>query len=75
MHIVIMGCGRVGSLVALQLTQAGHSVSVIDQEESAFKRLGPNFLGNKVVGIGFDRDRLTDAGISSADAFLSLIHI
>lgn len=67
-----MGCGRVGSLVALQLTQAGHSVSVIDQEESAFKRLGPNFSGNKVVGIGFDRDRLTEAGISSADAFIAV---
>ena len=67
-----MGCGRVGSLVALELENAGNSVSIIDQEESAFKRLGKSFAGNKIVGIGFDRDRLNEAGITKADAFIAV---
>lgn len=67
-----MGCGRVGSLVALELDQAGHSVSVIDQDENSFKRLGSSFGGNRVIGIGFDRDRLNEAGIANADAFIAV---
>lgn len=72
MHIVILGCGRVGSMLAAELDSSGHSVSVIDQEASAFKRLSKNFKGTTVTGIGFDRDRLIEAGINNADAFIAV---
>ena len=72
MHIVILGCGRVGSTVAHELEKSGHSVAVIDQEAGAFKRLGQDFKGKTVTGIGFDRDRLIEAGIEQADAFIAV---
>lgn len=59
-------------MVALELEHSGHSVSVIDQEASAFKRLGTDFQGTTVTGIGFDRDRLIEAGINKADAFIAV---
>ena len=68
-HVVIMGCGRVGSSLAIELEAAGHTVSVIDQAREAFRRLGPNFKGRTVTGVGFDRDTLLEAGIQDADAF------
>jgi trk system potassium uptake protein len=58
-HFVIMGCGRVGSTLALSLESQGHDVAVIDQNASAFRRLGTTFEGKRVTGIGFDRDTLT----------------
>ena len=61
MHIVIMGCGRVGSALANELDSLGHSVAVIDSEAKAFKRLRPGFGGSTVTGIGFDRDVLIEA--------------
>jgi trk system potassium uptake protein TrkA len=67
-----MGCGRVGSLLALDLEEAGHSVTVIDQSKEAFRRLGPDFKGRTVTGVGFDRDTLLEAGIESADAFAAV---
>jgi trk system potassium uptake protein len=67
-HVVIVGCGRVGSAVALDLTGAGHSVAIIDKRPEAFSRLGPAFTGQAIAGIGFDRDRLLEAGIERADA-------
>jgi trk system potassium uptake protein TrkA len=67
-HVVIVGCGRVGSAVALDLTGAGHTVAIIDKRPEAFSRLGPNFAGQAIAGIGFDRDRLLEAGIERADA-------
>lgn len=72
MHVVVMGCGRVGSQLARTLDKQGHSVSVIDQEPAAFAKLGPNYSGGKVVGIGFDRDRMTEAGIDKAHAFAAV---
>ncbi len=72
MHIVIMGCGRVGSLLAHTLDGAGHSVAVIDHEASAFRRLDRGFSGITVTGVGFDRDVLTEALIDSADAFVAV---
>lgn len=69
---MILGCGRVGSMLAAELDSSGHSVSVIDQEASAFKRLSKNFKGTTVTGIGFDRDRLIEAGINNADAFIAV---
>jgi trk system potassium uptake protein len=71
-HIVIMGCGRVGSSLAHRLEEAGHSVAIIDQNPSAFRRLGPEFAGTQVTGIGFDQQTLTRAGIERADAFAAV---
>jgi len=71
-HIVIMGCGRVGSTIAHTLEAKGHSVAVIDQDADAFRRLGTEFTGITVTGIGFDRDVLTAAGIEHADAFAAV---
>ncbi|MCX6441011.1 MAG: TrkA family potassium uptake protein [Actinobacteria bacterium] len=72
MHVVIMGCGRVGSSLATELEAAGHTVSVIDQAREAFRRLGPDFKGRTVTGVGFDRDTLLEAGIQDADAFAAV---
>ena len=72
MHVVIMGCGRVGSLLALELEAKGHSVAVIDQSKEAFRRLGPDFKGRTITGVGFDRDTLLEAGIEGADAFAAV---
>ena len=72
MHIVIMGCGRVGSTIAHILEDQGHSVAVIDQDAEAFRRLKPGFRGTKVTGVGFDRDVLIEAGIENADAFAAV---
>jgi trk system potassium uptake protein len=71
-HIVIMGCGRVGSTLAHILEDRGHSVAVIDQDPEAFRRLGPGFKGKKVTGIGFDQDVLEQAGIREAAAFAAV---
>ncbi len=72
MHIVIMGCGRVGSTLAHILEDHGHSVAIIDQDVESFRRLRPGFRGSKVTGVGFDRDVLTEAGIEKADAFAAV---
>jgi trk system potassium uptake protein TrkA len=72
MHIVIMGCGRVGSLLARRLSETGHSVAVIDREVEAFRRLGPEFRGAQVQGMGFDRDTLVRARIAEAHAFAAV---
>ncbi len=69
MHIVIMGCGRVGSTIAHILEDSGHSVAVIDQDPEAFRKLRSGFKGVKITGIGFDRKVLTEAQIERADAF------
>jgi len=70
--ILIVGCGRVGSTVARQMAQAGHDVAIIDTEESAFDRLGPDFPGTMVAGSGVDQDVLERSGIEGADCFLSV---
>jgi trk system potassium uptake protein TrkA len=71
-HVVIMGCGRLGSTLAHNLDTRGHSVAVIDQNPDAFRRLATDFAGTTVEGIGFDRDVLHDAGIERADAFAAV---
>jgi len=67
-----MGCGRVGSSLATALEAAGHSVAIIDQSKDAFRRLGADFKGRTIVGVGFDRDTLLEAGIDGADAFAAV---
>jgi trk system potassium uptake protein len=71
-HIVIMGCGRVGSTLAHILEDRGHTVAVIDQDPEAFRRLRPSFKGDRVTGMGFDRDVLARAGIERADGFAAV---
>ena len=72
MHVVIMGCGRVGSTLALTLEQRGHTVAVIDRDKRAFDRLDKGFAGKSVLGFGFDRDTLKEAGIEGAGAFAAV---
>lgn len=67
-----MGCGRVGSGLAKELEAAGHTVAVIDQNREAFRRLGPDFKGRTIAGVGFDRDILLEAGIQNAGAFAAV---
>ncbi|GAB3619296.1 TrkA family potassium uptake protein [Glutamicibacter sp. PS] len=71
-HFVIMGCGRVGVGLAHTLDNAGHTVAIIDQNEHAFRRLGPDFSGFTVTGVGFDRDTLLEAKIDEAYAFAAV---
>ena len=72
MHIVIMGCGRVGSTLAHILEEQGHSVAIIDQDREAFRKLRTGFMGKKVTGVGFDQDVLMEAGIEEAGAFAAV---
>jgi trk system potassium uptake protein TrkA len=71
-HIVIMGCGRVGSTLAHILEDRDNTVSVIDRDPEAFRRLRSSFKGDKITGFGFDRAVLTQAGIERADAFVAV---
>src|SRR5215212_8236901 len=71
-HVVIMGCGRVGSTLARSLEDRNHTVSVIDSNPDAFRRLGPSFNGLKITGYGFDQKVLSDAGIERAEAFAAV---
>ncbi|HLI14433.1 MAG TPA: TrkA family potassium uptake protein [Acidimicrobiales bacterium] len=72
MHVVIVGCGRVGARLAVELVRDGHTVAVIDKLESAFKRLPKDWPGTKVLGAGFDRDRLEEAGATRAGALAAV---
>lgn len=72
MYTVIVGCGRVGALLAQLLEADGHHVAVVDKNPQAFRRLMPGFRGRTVAGVGFDRDTLHDAGIERADAFAAV---
>lgn len=72
MHVVIAGCGRVGSDLTVSLSREGHTVSVIDRNPHAFERLPPGFEGQTLVGIVFDRETLEAAGIKEAGAFIAV---
>jgi trk system potassium uptake protein len=72
MKIIIIGCGRVGSGLARMLSNRDHQVTMIDSDPLSFERLGKNYKGKTVVGIGFDRQTLLDAGIEKADAFAAV---
>jgi trk system potassium uptake protein TrkA len=71
-HVVVVGCGRVGSGLAATLVGQGHTVAVIDRKATAFRRLPEGFTGDTIVGVGFDRTRLIAAGIERADALAAV---
>lgn len=72
MHVVIMGCGRVGASLAAALERLGHDVAIIDKERDSFRRLSSDFHGQQVIGVGFDRQVLIEAGIERAGAFAAV---
>lgn len=72
MHSIIVGCGRVGVMLAHLLEHDGHHVTVVDKAPTAFRNLGSGFRGRTVAGVGFDRDVLREAGIERADAFAAV---
>ena len=72
MHVVIMGCGRVGSELADRLEARDHTVAVIDKNVNAFRALRPGFRGETVHGYGFDEQVLIAAGIEKAGAFAAV---
>lgn len=70
--IIILGCGRVGAQLAYLLDRDGHTVTIIDQDVEAFRRLRPGFRGTIVAGDGLDEDLLLRVGVETADAFIAL---
>jgi len=72
MHVVIAGCGRVGSEMTVSLTRQGHTVAVIDKTPAAFDRLPPGFEGRTLVGLAFDKETMEAAGIREAGAFVAV---
>jgi trk system potassium uptake protein TrkA len=75
MFVVIGGCGRVGSQLAKNLDEQGHSVVVIDKDPDSRRRLGSSFSGNFIIGNAFDVDDLVEAGIEEADVFCALTNL
>ena len=71
MNIIIMGCGRVGSQVSQLLVRQGHAVTVIDHDANALAKLGKDFKGKVVEGLGFDRNVLVEAGVETAEGFVA----
>ena len=72
MNVIIMGCGRVGAELTIELAKAGHRIAIVDKRKEAFDRLPPGFEARAVVGVGFDRETLEEAGIKEADAFIAV---
>lgn len=72
MNVIVAGCGRLGSELAQLLDSDGFSVTVIDKDSNAFKRLKPSFKGKFIEGIAFDKDILISAGVQHADALASV---
>jgi trk system potassium uptake protein TrkA len=72
MHVIVVGCGRVGSELASSLSGGGHEVVVMDKRAEGFRRLPDEFTGRTVVGLGFDRDALRTAGIDGAGALAAV---
>jgi len=70
--IIIVGCGRVGAKLASDFAEEGHQVSVVDQRQTAFRRLPSGFRGQLVLGTGIDEDVLRNAGIQQADVFIAV---
>jgi len=71
-HVVVVGCGRVGTELSGLLEKGGHTVAIIDKNPRAFRRLPASFTGRKIIGLGFDRDDLVEAGIEGAGALAAV---
>jgi trk system potassium uptake protein TrkA len=71
-HVIVVGCGRVGSRLGVELVGDGHSVAVIDKSETAFRRLPAGWGGTALVGAGFDRDVLERAGARECGALAAV---
>ncbi len=71
-RVIIVGCGRVGSRLALQMVGEGHEVTIIDTTPNSFTRLGNDFPGNPMIGDGTDEEMLRRAGIEAADALIAV---
>jgi trk system potassium uptake protein len=72
MHVIVVGCGRVGSELGIRLEREGHSVAIIDKNRRAFRRLPDDWPGRAIVGFGFDRDHLAEAGVAEAGALAAV---
>jgi trk system potassium uptake protein TrkA len=72
MKVLILGCGRVGAGLATLMSRGGHEVTIVDRDGAAFRRLGSDFGGTRIVGSGIDQDTLVRAGIERADAFIAV---
>ncbi len=72
MHVVVVGCGRVGAGLGTSLTREGHSVAIVDRNPKSFRRLPDDWHGERVDGSGFDRDDLERAGATRADALAAV---
>ncbi len=72
MKVIIVGCGRAGSLLATELMEVGHEVAIIDRNPLAFDKLSGEFQGNMLVGTGIDEEVLVNAGIREAEVVFSL---
>ena len=72
MNVVILGCGRVGATLAMNMDRAGHNVTIIDASNDAFQRLEPDFRGERIVGNGVDEEILRRAGLEHAHAFAAV---
>jgi trk system potassium uptake protein len=74
MHVIVLGSGRIGSNLAVRLDEDGHTVAIVDREREAFRRLPMRFTGRAVLGSGYDRDVLEQAGIREADAVAAVMY-
>ena len=72
MNVIVLGCGRVGSTLARMMYREGHNVTVVDVLSESFRRLGPKFKGQRVIGNGTDQDVLKRAGIEGCDVFVAV---
>ncbi len=72
MHVIVVGCGRVGSELAVSLELGGHTVAIIDKNKNAFRRLPDGWGGRAVIGYGYDRDHLEEAGVKEAGALAAV---
>ena len=74
MHVIVLGSGRIGSSLAVRLDEDGHSVSIVDRDRQSFRRLPDRFTGRAVLGSGYDRDVLEQAGIRKAGAVAAVMY-
>ena len=72
MYIVIIGCGKLGSTIARELSSKGNDVVIIDNDSDNLNRLGTGFNGIRIAGVEFDNDILLEAGIDKADVFIGV---